>query len=69
MTNIWEFSPGEMIAIDATDGDRITGEIISINDVEEETDLGFKEDSISIAIARNTPVTILQSEILNIERI
>lgn len=69
MTNIWEFSPGEMIAIDATDGDRITGEIISINDVEEESDLGLKEDSISIAIARGVPIIIPQSEILNIERI
>ena len=66
MINIYDYKDSERLRIYATDDKIYEGDMVSLNDAEDEDeDYGLKEDSITIAIG-NRPVTFPISEIKKI---
>lgn len=69
MINIYDYKDSERIRIYATDKKIYEGDVVSLNDAEDEDeDYGLKEDSITIAIG-SRPVTFPISEIASIEEL
>lgn len=63
MINIYDYKDDDRLRIHAIDKKIYEGNIVSLNDAEDEDeDYGLKEDSITIAIG-NRPVTFPVSEI------
>ena len=67
MINVWDYQEvvGK-VKVTCTDGQILTGNMGDVTDVEDETDLGFTEDSITLYV-KGVPIGIPQSEIKSIE--
>jgi len=66
MINVWDYQEAENIRVTTVDDEIFSGKVISVDDVEEESDLGFDEDSISIWDGERA-IGLKQSEIKSIE--
>lgn len=67
MINVWDYQEVRgKVKVTCTDGQIIIGNMGDVNDVEDETEEGFLEDSIDVYVD-GQPIGIPQSEIRSIE--
>ena len=67
MINIWDYQDANRVRITDVDGQVFEGNVISVDDAEESSDLEKAEDNISIMTDDGRYIGIYQSEIAKID--